>query len=147
MMNDFANSTGAYQCRTLCEPRLKSHRATCWSACVITGEIPCCSKFCLYSLCCFSGNWKPENLAQDDLHNFFYLYDMGLSSVDFSFHQMENPFPLMWWSSQQTWWLGTQGVTMLASTSAEPTNPRPESLSLLLLSCMCLVRVMHIMTE
>lgn len=153
MVNDFSHSLGACQCRRLSEPRLKSHRATCWPACVITAKIPCCSKFCLALLCYFSSNWKPENLAPNDLHFsqgpslFFHLYDMRLSSAAFSFDQMERPFPLMWSSSQQTWWLGTQGVTMLASTSAGSTSPGPESLSLLLLSCMCLVGVMYIMTD
>lgn len=53
--------------------------------------------------------------------------------------QMGSPFPLMWLSSQQTWWLGTRGATTPAFTCAEPTSRRPENLLLLLLSFMCLV--------
>lgn len=58
-----------------------------------------------------------------------------LFSLAFFFDQTESPCLLMWSSLQQTWWLETQGVTMLVSMSAEPTSPGPESLSLLLLSC------------
>lgn len=57
-----------------------------------------------------------------------------LSSV-----QMGSQFPLMWLSSRRTWWLGTQGAIMLASMSAGPTSPRPESLSSRLLSFTFLV--------
>lgn len=137
------------QCRQLSERRQKNHRATCWSACVITGQIPCCSKCCLSLLCCFSGNWKPEkwSLVFSGPIFFFFICMIWhchlLFFVAFSFDQMESPFPLMWSSSQQTWWLGTQGVTMPASMSAGPTSPRPESLSLLLLNCMCPVGVMY----
>lgn len=59
----------------------------------------------------------------------------------FFFEQMESQFPLMWLSLQQTWWLGTQGVTMLVCMSVEPTSPGPENLSSLLLSCVCLVGI------
>lgn len=132
-----------YQCRHLYELRLKSHRATCWSACVITGLL--LLKVVPLSVVLFF--YITESLAPDDLHfqqgYCFHLYDKGLCSVACSFDQMVSLFPRMWSSSQQTWWLGTQGVTMLESMSAGPTNPKPESLSLLLRSCMCPVRVMR----
>lgn len=54
--------------------------------------------------------------------------------------QMGSLFPLMWLSSQPTWWFGTQGVTTLEFTCVEPTSRRPENLSPLLLSCTYLVR-------
>lgn len=69
---------------------------------------------------CFSGNWR--------LDGTFTLSD-----------QMGSPFPLMWLSSQPTWWFGTRGVTTLEFTCVEPTSRRPENLSPLLLSCTCLV--------
>lgn len=69
--------------------------------------------------------------------------------IAFSFDQTESPFPQTWSSLPQTWWLGTRSVTMPASTSAEPTSPKLESLSLLLPSCALLVRVMlhHLQAE
>lgn len=42
--------------------------------------------------------------------------------------QTEGPFPLIWLSLRQTWWLRTQGFTTLAYTCAEPTSRRPENL-------------------
>lgn len=55
------------------------------------------------------------------------------------FVQMGSQCPLMWLSSQRTWWLGTQGAIMLACMSAGPTSRRPESLSSRLLSFTFLV--------
>lgn len=53
--------------------------------------------------------------------------------------QTGSPFPLMWLSSRQTWWLGTRGVTTLAFMCAEPTSRRPENLLPPPLSFTCLV--------
>lgn len=53
--------------------------------------------------------------------------------------QTGSPFPLMWLSLRQTWWLGTRGVTMLAFTCAEPISRRPENLLPRPQSFMCLV--------
>lgn len=67
--------------------------------------------------------------------SYFFTCVIWDHPVVFLFDQMGSQFPLMWSSWQPTWWLGTRGVTMLASTSAVPTSPRPGSSSSPLLSC------------
>lgn len=129
--------------QVLSEPRQRSHKGFCWCAGRISDHIHTCSECCSSPPRCFSGNSKPEKWHE--------LFSVLFASVWFStvlwffvlllFVQMESQFPLMWLSSQRTWWLGTQGLTMPVCTSAGPTSPKPENLSLLLLSCMCLVSV------